>query len=103
MTRADRYHFDGEAWARDFDAGIRTAYSNDSGEYHCGQCGAAWRAGEVWRWWPLTLRWSPRPNGSHRLLSVHGVQVGFDGIERRVFARVIRLGPLILRMGPVSP
>lgn len=74
-------------------------YSDDNGNYSCTDCGNRWQAGERFLWWPVRIRWFWRTWG----LSAHGVQVGWDGIERCVYQRVISIGPLRIVMGKGRP
>lgn len=90
----DRYHFDGKAFARSRRLGLTGGSSNDAGEYQCHECGAAWKAGPTWAWWPVSLRWA-----DHWSFGRHGVEVGWDGIERPVVAQVWSIGPLRIVLG----
>lgn len=98
MKRKD-YHFD-EATLRE---GHRLSVwenrpvgvvSNDAGVYRCLCCGARWQREHIWAWWPVSLRWS-RVWAFGR----HGVEVGCDGIERRIVAQVWSFGPLRVCLG----
>gem|GEM_PF-6634425 len=75
--------------------------SHDGKVYTCHECGSQWPASERYAWWPIRLRWSvpsPRPR-SWSWLAVWGAQIGADGIEQKVFARFVRVGPLVIQFG----
>lgn len=70
--------------------------SNGNGEYTCHDCGHSWRARSRYLWWPIRLGWCPE---SSTWFTAHGWQVGWDGIEQRVFGRTLHLGPLKVVFG----
>ena len=73
-------------------------YSNDRGEYTCGDCGHRWMARERFLWWPIRLHWARGP-AARTWFKTHGWQVGWDGIEQRVYGRTVHLGPLKILFG----
>ena len=72
-------------------------YSNGVGQYRCNNCGNTWRARDRYAWWPIRLRLS---SVNRAKISMHGVQVGWEGAAQRLFTRVVRLGPLLIIFGP---
>jgi hypothetical protein len=70
------------------------------GNYSCGCCGHRWRAGKRYLWWPVKLRWKWGRLGRWNWFGWHGWQVGFEGLERRVFGWAFHLGPVLLLFGP---
>lgn len=84
---------------------------NNDHEYTCHNCGAKWRARERWVWWPVRAhfhwfgelgpwRWRFRLRS---LVATWGTQIGWDGIEQRVYARRVRIGPLVICFGRALP
>ena len=76
--------------------GLKGVTSDDAGVYTCHGCGSQWPRRERYAFWPVSVIWS-WPKSSW--LSMHGVQIGADAIEQRVFARMVRVGPLVFRFG----
>lgn len=74
--------------------GTSGAWSDDSGRYHCDVCHASWMGGSVRRWWPVRVGLA-----GHWSFGTHGVEVGAEAIERRVFATVVSVGPLRVVFG----
>ena len=70
--------------------------SNDEGVYTCHGCGDQWKRRDRSAWWPVSLGWA-WPTSTW--FSWHGAQIGWDGIEQRVFANFLRLGPVIVKFG----
>lgn len=79
--------------------GVGSRYRDGREEYVCFECGHCWRPRERYFWWPVNLLWS-WPAG--KWLSVHGVECGADRIEQRVYKRVVRVGPLVIVLGPLE-
>jgi hypothetical protein len=72
--------------------------TSDGKLYTCHECGSQWAPSERWARWPIRVRWSrdPEPRSA---FAVWGAQIGADGPEQRVFARFIRLGPIVVAFG----
>ena len=94
-----RYHFDAATLAEGHERSVWQRQpigieSGDDGVYRCLHCGCNWTAEIVWAWWPVSLRMARKWSFGR-----HGVQVGSDGIERRVCAQVWSIGPLRVVLG----
>lgn len=77
--------------------GLRGITSNDAHEYTCHECGFQWAARRRYAWWPMRLRWS-WPRWPY-VFGWHGAQIGWDGIEQKVFAGFLRVGPVVFCFG----
>lgn len=75
--------------------GYRGITSNDSGLYTCHECGSQWLRRERTRWWPISVRFS----WTGSWLGWWGAEMGADAIEQKVFARFLRVGPVVVRFG----
>lgn len=89
-VRSKRYHFDQAT----LDLRLPGVGSTDDGVYSCGHCGARWQAENIYRHWPIRFGWSRFSS-----FGTHGYQIGWDGIERRVFALVISIAWLRIVLG----
>jgi hypothetical protein len=79
---------------------LKGVSSNDHGEYTRWSCGSQWKARDRYVWWPIGLGW--RSDKPQRFFGRWGWQIGWDGIEQRVFGQTIRIGSLLIKLGPVS-
>jgi hypothetical protein len=85
------------SFARSRDLGLR-GVTSDGHKYTCHECGSRWAPRERFAWWPVSVRWS-FPDFFQGWFAHWGAEIGADAIEQRVFARFIRLGPIVLRFG----
>lgn len=77
--------------------GLHGVTSNDKREYTCHECGSTWRARDRYLWWPIRLVWGDP--FSSTWWTWHGVEVGADAIEQRVYKRVLHFGRLKIVFG----
>jgi hypothetical protein len=76
-------------------------WSDDAGNYTCGDCGNTWKARAHYKLWPIRLHWDGPPWFRFQRW---GIEVGNRGIERPVLATVVRIGPLRVVVGcPEAP
>ena len=74
--------------------------SDGSGNYHCALCEHKWRAYSRYLYWPVFLRWQRK--ASHKLITWHGWQLGYEGLEQKVFGWTLHIGPLKVCFGAVT-
>lgn len=73
--------------------------SDCSGNYHCSLCDNKWRAYKRYLYWPIFLRWGMT---SHKFITWHGWQVGYEGLEQKVFGWTLHVGALKICFGSAS-
>ena len=79
--------------------GAKGAVHRDGG-YACHECGTTWKPSRRRAWWPISFQWFyPSLGGGWRFGRAHGIEVAAEGIEQRIFATVLHLGPLKVCFG----
>lgn len=73
--------------------------TSDGVMYTCHECGSRWQRRERFAWWPIRVRWSTPRHSRWWGVAHWGAQIGADGIEQRVFARFVRVGPVVFSFG----
>lgn len=74
--------------------------SDGSGNYHCSLCDHKWRAYKRYLYWPIFLRWQRK--ATHKFINWHGWQIGYEGLEQKVFGWTLHIGALKICFGSVS-
>lgn len=73
--------------------------SDGAGNYHCTLCDNKWRAYKRYLYWPIFLRWNKI---SHKFITWHGWQLGYEGLEQKVFGWTLHVGPLKICFGSTA-
>jgi hypothetical protein len=74
-------------------------HSDGKGTYSCDYCGHTWRKTKRYLNWPVSLHFQTRLGAWRSWFKTHGWQVGWDGIEQRVYGWTLHLGPLKVCFG----
>lgn len=73
--------------------------SDGAGNYNCSLCGHVWRGYKRYLYWPIFLRWQ---RGGSKWITWHGWQLGYEGLEQKVFGWTLHLGALKVCFGAAT-
>ncbi len=74
--------------------------SDGSGNYSCSLCDHTWRGYKRYLYWPIFFRWQRK--ASHKFFNWHGWQLGYEGLEQKVFGWTLHIGPLKICFGSTA-
>ena len=78
----------------------RYVSSDGSGNYSCSLCDHTWRSYKRYLYWPIFFRWQRK--ASRKFFNWHGWQLGYEGLEQKVFGWTLHVGAIKICFGSTT-